>query len=71
MQSNSKSQEGGFTDQKLKTISSPKASFAKLTLEDEGDAFRFHFKCKATTNRTKAISQTKNQKPLAHQSQLH
>jgi hypothetical protein len=42
------------------------ASFAKLTLEGEGDAFHFHFKRKTSPNRMKAISQTENQKPSAH-----
>jgi hypothetical protein len=42
------------------------ASFAKLTLEGEGDAFHFHFKRKTSPNRTKTISQTENQKPSAH-----
>jgi hypothetical protein len=39
-------------------------------LEGERDAFWFHFKRKATTNHTKAISQTKNQKMLTRRSQL-
>jgi hypothetical protein len=44
------------------------ASFAKLTLEGEGDAFRFHFERKTLPNRTKAIPQTENKKLSAHQS---
>jgi hypothetical protein len=39
-------------------------------LEGEVNAFQFHFKQHVTTNRMKVISQTKNQEPLAHQSQF-
>jgi hypothetical protein len=39
-------------------------------LEGEGDAFHFHFKRQVIANRMKAISQTKNQEPFAHRSQL-
>jgi hypothetical protein len=35
-------------------------------LEGEGDIFWFDFKHKTAPNRTKAISLTENQKPLAH-----
>jgi hypothetical protein len=55
-----------FHKSKIKNRQLTEASFAKLTLESEGDVFQFYFKCKATTNRSKVISQTKNQKPLAH-----
>jgi hypothetical protein len=47
--------EGDFTNQKSEIA----ASFAKLTLEGEGDAFGFISnvkQCETTTNRTKMIS---------------
>jgi hypothetical protein len=60
------SHEGDFTKRKPGTISSPKP----VSLEGEGDTFRFHTKCQVTANRMKAISQSENQEPLAHRSQL-
>jgi hypothetical protein len=64
MKNEATSHEGEFTNQNKKMLT--EASFAKLTLEGEGDAFHFHFKRKTSPNRTKTISQTENQKPSAH-----
>jgi hypothetical protein len=49
-----------FHKRKIKNRQLTEASFSKLTLESEGDSFRFYLKRKATTNRSKAISQTEN-----------